>query len=547
MIMLLFSALLSLASPASAQSTLQLPDVTLFGEYTLYLAAPPPLDQEIPEAMGMNDNRLSYPRSHFKVDLAVPDPPWFYWQRIPRSVLAPPGLLPPSTVEEERANTGEGQPVASGSWQARVDYIPGETVVSEFTADRSSGVWDLSSEVHVDLADGWITTPPESPTDLIFAAEARRRAEVLNIDAACGVGAFYFADSSADAAAIYTLDLVAGLYAEAGALQWREQTQLSGISGIGGGSPPADPDVQRGAVQQDLELSLVGSRWDLSLRAGGVLAAGLPSYETEQHGRTSLELGWHHPSSILRLWAGAAALYHDDSLAFYPSGGLELYPADYFSLLLRAAPFVRLPPRRLQTLCAVQAVSGGSAIPHLQTEGGYSLYSELRFDPGATFGASLSFEWTKGWIYLFDASKPDPKLELSFTESNQGVLQGDLIWQMRAGQPGIRLNLTAAAAVRFPPATRPWENPLYNYAGLVWSADFHKLPVEFIIKALIGDFADDGSQPFLFRDWELVTGSATSIQGNWKVGKNGTVHTGFEAFISPNFSSRFLIGYGIRR
>lgn len=541
--MLLLAVLLSLAAPASAQSTLQLPDVTLFGEYTLYLTPPPPLAQEIPAAMGMNDSRLSYPRSLFKVDLAVPAPPLFYWQRIPRSVLAPPGLLPASAADAAPGYTGERQPVASGSWRARIDYIPGETVVSEFSATRSSGIWDLSAELHFNLADGWVTSPPDAPTDLIFGVQTRRRAEALNIDAALGVGAFYSSGASADTSAVYTLDLGAGLYGESGALQWREESRVFGISGIGGGSPPADKDVQRGAVQQDLELSLIGSRWDLSLRSGGVLAAGLPSSEAEAHGSTSLELGWHHPGSILRLRAGAAALYYDDSLTFYPSGGLGLYPTDFFSLSLRAAPFVHLPPRSLQTLSIVQAVSGGPAIPHLQSEGGYSLYSEVRFDPGATFGAAISFEWIKGRIYLLDAADR----ELIFTDTSRGVLQGDLVWQMRAGQPGVRLNLTGAAAAAMPITSATWQNLLYSRAGLAWATDFHKLPVEFIIKALIGNFADDGSQAFLFTDWEIVSGLITSIEGNWKIGKKGTVHTGFEAFLSPNFSFRFLIGYGIRR
>ena len=30
------------------------------------------------------------------------------------------------------------------------------------------------------------------------------------------------------------------------------------------------------------------------------------------------------------------------------------------------------------------------------------------------------------------------------------------------------------------------------------------------------------------------------------IGKNGVIHTGVEAFLSPNRSLRFLIGYGFR-
>jgi hypothetical protein len=539
MIMLLVAALLSLAAPASAQSTLQLPDLTLFGEYTLYLSAPAPLTQEIPSAMGMSDARLSYPRSLYKVDLAAPAPPVFYWQRIPRSVLAPPGLLPDTEVDDPSPYAVEAQSVAPGNWRAGLDYIPGSTVLSEFAAIRSSGVWDLSAELHFELADGWITTPPAFPTDLTFGVRTRRREEALNIDAALGVGAFY----SVEAPAVYTLGLVAGLYGEAGALQWREKTQVFGISGIGGGSSPVDPDVQRGAVQQDLELSLIGSRWDLSLRSGGVLAAGLPSADAEEHGYTSLELGWHLPGSILQLWAGGAALYYDDSLAFYPSGALQLYPVDSLSVLLRAAPFVRLPPQSLQTLSVVLAVSEDSTTAHLQSEGGYSLYSKLRFDPGAIFSSALSFEWIRGRIYLHDASDRT----LSYSDTDQGVLHGDLIWQILPGKPGVRLNLTGELAAPFPLTDRPWQNLLYSNAGLVWTTAFHKLPVEFIIKALTGDYADDGSEPFVFTDWEIFSGLVTSIEANWKIGQNGTVHTGFEALFSPNFSFRFLIGYDIRR
>ena len=545
MIMLVFALLLSTAAPAPAQSTLQLPDVTLFGEYTLFIAPPAPMALEIPAAKGMSDNRLSYPRSMYKVDLAAPDPPLVYWQAIPRSLLAPPGLLPDSPVGEASQYAGAGLSAASGGWRALVDYIPGSTIVSDLATIRSSGVWDLSVLLHFDLADGWITSPPQSPTDLTFEVQSRRRAEALNIDAAFAMGAFY----NAGASAVYALGLNAGLYGQAGVFQWREETRLLGISGVGGGSPPVDPDVQRGAVQQELELALAGSHWDLSLRSGGVLAAGLPSSETEEHGCASLELGWHPSSSVLRLLVGGAALYYEDSLAFYPSGALELSPSAYFSLLIRAAPFIRLPPQRLQTLCAVQAVAEGSGVPHLQTEGGYSLYSELRFDPGAVFAAAVSFDWTKGRIYLLDASDREwgESGEMSFTDTNRGALQGDLIWQLRAGQPGVRLNLTGTAAVDFPLTAASWRELLYSRAGVVWTTDFHKLPVEFIIKGLIGDFADDGSREFLFTDWEIRSGIVTSIEGNWKIGTNGALHTGFEAFLSPNFSYRFLIGYGIRR
>jgi hypothetical protein len=261
-----------------------------------------------------------------------------------------------------------------------------------------------------------------------------------------------------------------------------------------------------------------------------------------------LELGWRHPDSILRLWAGAAALYYDDSFVLYPSGALELYPTDFFSLSLRAAPFLGLPSRELQHLLAAQTVSQGSAAPHLQCEGGYSLYSELSFDPAVPFAAKLSFQWIRGRIYLLDASQRDvSEPELDFADSNRGSLQGDLIWQMRAAHPGVRLHLTGALDASFPVSASLWQDRLYSHAGLVWGTDFYKLPVEFIIKALIGDYADDGSEAFLFSNWETVSGIVTSIEGNWKIGKNGVVHTGLEAFLSPDMSFRFLIGYGFRR
>ena len=541
MITLILAVLLSLSAPAAAQSTLQLPDVTLLGEYTLFLTAPSPPAQEVPQATGMSDSRINYPRFLFKVDLAVPQPPLLYWQRIPRSTLAPPGLLPDSRFGDMDQYGGSGRTADSGGWQAGIDYIPGKTVVSELSAVRSSGLWDLAALLHFDLADGWITSPPDFPTDLTFTLQSRRRAEVLNFDAAAGIGAFY----SADAAAVYTLGLSAGTHGEAGAFQWQEKTRLFGISGID--TPPVDPDEQRGAVQQDLELSLIGSHWELALRCAGVLAAGLPASGREEHGRSSLELGWRHPDSIFRLQAGAAALYYDDSLVFYPSGGLELYPTDFFSLSLRAAPFLGLPSQDLQNLSAAHTVSQGSTVPHLQCAGGYSLNSEISFDPAVPFAATLSFEWINGRIYLLDASQREiMEPELDFADSNLGVLEGDLIWQMRAENPGVRLHLTGALAASFPVSASLWQDRLYSHAGLVWSTDFYKLPVEFIIKALIGDYADDGSEAFLFSNWEIVSGIVTSIEGNWRIGKNGVVHTGVEAFLSPDMSFRFLIGYGFR-
>ena len=538
MVILCFAVLLNLAAAAEAQNTLELPDVTLFGEYTLYLPAPEPKNQELPSVAGPGDHRLGYPRSLFRVQPAVPDPPGLYWQSIPGSPLAAPAiLLEPLPNDPLRPSQRSGQPPASAGWQVGMDYLPAEAVVSKLTSMRSSGVWDLTADLRLDLADGWVSSSPEGPTDVTIAVQIRRRAEMLNLDAGLGAGAFY----GADAAALFTLDAAAGLYGELGVLRWGEQTQLFGISGM---NPPVDTDRQRGAVQQDLELALAGSAFDLTLRAAGILAGGLPSLDAERHGRLSLELGWRHPASTLRMWAGAAALYTDQSLALYPSGGLELYPAHFFSVMLRGAPFVRLPEQGgFRALCATRAVETASGPPQLQVEGGYSLYSELRVDPLASFGAAVSFEWKKGRIYYLDASVP----QLRFDDTNQGVVEGDLLWQMRADRPGLRLNLTGALAVPFPLTSALWPEPLYNYAGVVWAADFHKLPVEFIIKTLVGDYADDGSEAFLFTDWEIFSGLAASIEGNWKIGQYGAVHTGFEAFLTPNFSFRILIGYGIRR
>jgi hypothetical protein len=544
MINVILAALLSLAAPAAAQSTLQLPDVTLLGEYTLYLAAPPPLVQDIPKPAGMSDSRLSYPRYLFKVDLAAPEPPSIYWQRIPGSALAPPGLLPEGRIAEADQHGRDDKPADGDGWQAEIDYVPTQTVISEFAAFRSSGAWDLAARLHFDLADGWVTSPPDFPTDLTFALQSRRRAELLNVDAALGLGAFYSAESEP----LYYLGLKAGTYGEAGAFQWREETRLFGISGIGGGTPPVNTDEQRAAVQQDLDLSLIGSRWELALRSAGVLAVGLGDSGVEEHGRAVLELGWRRPDSILRLWAGGAALYYNDSLAFYPTGGLELYPTDFFSLSLRAAPFLGLPSQNLQLLAAAQTVAHGAVVAHLQCEGGYSLYSELSFDPAPPFAAVLSLQWIKGRTYLLDASQRDvTEPELDFTDSNRGAVKGDLIWQIRAARPGVGVRLTGALASSLPLTASPWEDRLYSYAGLAWRTDFYKLPVEFIIKALIGDYADDGSEAFLFSNWEIVSGIVTSMEGNWTIGKNGALHTGLEAFLSPNVSFRFLIGYEFHR
>ena len=50
MVTLVLLVLLNIAVPAAAQSTLQLPDVVLLGEYTLYLAAPEPNPLKVPSS-----------------------------------------------------------------------------------------------------------------------------------------------------------------------------------------------------------------------------------------------------------------------------------------------------------------------------------------------------------------------------------------------------------------------------------------------------------------------------------------------------------------
>jgi len=524
MILLLAALLFHSVTPVAAQesnggATLQLPDVTLLGEYTVYLQTPAPMLLGLPAVVGMSDRRFGYPRSIVTLTLAGPQASGIYWLTIPPSAAAPPGVLPDpdAGAEPDRSPSYAG-------WQARVDYIPGTSAQSSLIAARSSNVWDLSARLSFGLSDGWLTGELNSPTHLLFGVEARRRTQALRIDTEIGGGAFHLPGSSP----LYSIALGAELHGQEGRFRWREGTRVYGSSQTGGG-------IRRGGVEQDLLLSLVGSRYDLSLRAGAILAGELPSLAAEGHGIFSLELGWLHPRSLVRLWAGASALYYDASLGIYPSGGLQLYFTDFFSLVLRGAPFLRMPPQR-----DFHAAHADSGLPQLAVEGGYSLLSELCLDPSASFGASLSFEWQKGRSYYFDAS------ELLFGEVNLGMIIGDLIWQIRPGRPGIRVHLTAQVGLPFPLTSRSRPDPLSSYAGVVWSTDFHKLPVEFIIKGLIGDFADDGSLPFLFTDWEIGSELMTSIEGNWKVGKRSTVYTGLETFLLENFRYRILIGYGIR-
>jgi hypothetical protein len=522
MILLLAVLLFQIVVPVAAQEsdggrTLQLPDVTLLGEYTVYLRTPEPRMIELPAATGMSDRRLGYPRSTATLILADPDPPEVYWLAIPPSAAAPPGVLPDPDIASE-----PGQPPSYAGWEARFDYIPGTSAYSALTAVRSSSVWDLSAHLSFGLADGWLSRELNSPTHLLFGMEARRRTQALQIDTTVRGGTFY----SPGSAPLYRIALSAELNGQTGWLHWREATRLYGNSRADGGT-------QRGGIEQDLLLSLVGARYDLSLQAGGILAGELPSLAAEEHGAFSLELGWMHPRSLLRLRAGAAALYYDASLKFYPSAGLQFFPTKSFSLAVRAAPFLRLPAKP-----DFYAVLADSGLPQVEVEGGYSLLTELRLDPSASFGASVSFEWQKGRSYYFDAP------ELLFGEVNLGTVTGDLIWQIRPGRPGIRVHLTGQLGLPFPLTNRSY--PLSSYAGVVWTTDFHKLPVEFIIKGLIGDFADDGSLPFLFTDWEIVSELMTSVEANWKIGKRGTVYTGLEMFVLENIRYRILVGYGIR-
>ena len=524
MIFLLVALLFHTVTPVAAQEskgggTLQLPDVTLLGEYTVYLATPEPKLLGLPAVMGMSDRRFGYPRSIVTLTLADPQAPGIYWLTIPPSAAAPPGVLPDPDTE-----AGPDRSPSYAGWQARVDYIPGTSAQAALIAARSSNVWDLSAHLSFGLADGWLTRELNAPTNLLFGVEARRRTQALRIDTAVRGGAFYPPGSSP----LYSIALSAELHGQEGQFRWREETRLNGSSQAGGG-------IRRGGVEQDLLLSLVGSCYDLSLQASAILAGGLPSLAAEEHGAFSLELGWLHPRSLVHLWAGAAALYYDASLGIYPSGGLQLFPTKSLSLVVRGAPFLRMPVKP-----DFYAVLADSGLPQIEVEGGYSLLTELRLNPSASFGASLSFEWQKGRSYYFDAP------ELLFGDVSLGTIIGDLIWQIRPGRPGIRVHLTGQVGLSFPLTSRSWQDPLSSYAGVVWTADFHKLPVEFIIKGLIGDFADDGSLPFLFTDWEIVSGLMTSIEGNWRIGKRSTVYTGLETFPLENFRYRILIGYGIR-
>ncbi len=542
-----FLLLLSILQPAQAQETLglsdgaetdrgtlELPAVTLLGEYVVYLPVPRPKSPGLPAAMGMRTDRFSASRPAPPPVIAAPEPADLRWPSVLAATAALSGVLSPA---DENPQSTDGSQVRTTSappvWQARVDYLPRALVQSSLLLSRYSGSWERFSDLALGLADGWLESDPGCPTYLSYALKAVRRTEALLLELEGGAGAFYPPSTSPR----FTLMLGAELGNQGPRIHWRERTRLYGSS-------DAYVEGQIGLAEQGIELAVFAGQLGVAMKASGIVRVRLPSAVTETNGLAGMELAFLPSSLPLRLWAGAAAVYYDSRLDIFPTAALELYPADWLTVTAGAAPFIRPPSK--PDFYAVQA---DSDFPQLAVEGGYSIISRLALDISVRLQASVSFEWINGRIYRFRDRA------LVFEQANQGTLSGQLAWNIletAPGRPGMRVYTTGQAGFPFPLPVRAWQALLFHSVGGEWVLDFHKPPAEIIIEALWGEFADDGSLPFLFENWSIFSGLMTGIEANVDISNRHSLRAGVEIFIPiekterEDYTFQFLLGYGIR-
>ncbi len=542
MLIVLISLALGLSVPLPAQDnavtqsdaqTLQLPDVTLLGEYTVYLSAPAPKLPAAPAARGLSDERFAYP-------IGAAPPIWVAPE--PATLILSGGT---AARRYELTSSGRNKAVdlssadlpSAQAWRVRTDYIVQESVQSRFSLTRSRGLWDFSSELALGLADGWSNRNPESPTDLLFSVQATRRTECLMLDLLGSGGAFYLPSFSP----LYDLQLTAELEGRGEFIRWLTRTSLYGNSET---DSETEEGERRGLAAQDIELAFCGSRFCISIKGTAIMRGELPSSSLEEHGLLSAELCWMSPRRMLRFWAGAAGLVYDGSLEIVPSGGFELSATQWFTLLFQATAFLRPPPH--PDFYAAQA---GEGLYQMGVEGGYNLSTKALFDWTDRFGASVSFDWQKGRFYRLREEG------IEFEQANEAVAAAELVWHVckrASGRPDLRIQALSQLGLRWPLTGNIGERIEFRTVGGELVLGFQKIPVEFIIEALWGDFADDGSWPFLFSDWEIISGLTTGILSEWGIGRRHTLRTGVE-FFSPigsgdpvDYSYRFLIGYDIR-
>jgi hypothetical protein len=539
--------LLSILQPAQAQEisgsnssaksdrgTLELPAVTLLGEYVVYLPVPRPKSPGLPAVTGMRTGRLSTSRPAPPPPITAPEPSELRWPSVHASIVRRSGV--PSRADEGlqsaddlRVQTASAPP----AWQARVDYLPRALVQSSLLGSRYSGSWERFTDLALGLADGWLESEPGSPTYLSCALTALRRTEALLLKLEGGAGVFYPPSTSPR----FTLMLGAELGNQGPRIHWREKTRLYGNN-------DSNVEGQIGLAEQEIDFAVFSGQLGAAMKASGVVRDRLPSADNEMNGLAGMELAFLPSSLPLRLRAGAAAVYYDSGLDIYPTAHLELYPTNWLAVTAGAAPFIRPPSK--PDLYAVQA---DSDLPQLAVEGGYAVTSRLALDMSARLQASVSFEWINGRIYRFRDQA------FFFEQANQGTLSGQLAWNILEtvpGRPGMRIYTTGKAGFPFPPPAAVWQALLFYSVGAQWVLDFHKPSTEIIIEALWGEFADDGSSPFLFENWSIFSGLMTGIEANVDISNRHSLRAGVEIFIpieksgQESYTLQFLLGYGIR-
>ncbi len=486
---------------------LLLPDVTLTGRDTRFLAPPPPV--VLPAAVpAVEVDRAGY------LPPGVPAPPVPGEQGA--AVFFTPGGMPAaggatSAAAAPGGGAAGGEPSRS-LLELSLEYVPGQRAAARAQAAGGSGPWGSEGALWVEVPDGWLGVPA-APGSVQGRAAVRRSW----LGAAATLQGYGGAFLPSGGPGRYLLGVEQTLRDAGGSL--RQSTSSGGLAREGS---------REGVLAERLEVRLFGPPLRLLVGGSGVLYGLTEPQRLSPEALLFAGAALEPAASALRASLAGSLLLHRGAWRIYPRAAVRWLPAAGVVLQGFAAPYLDIPPD-LELL-------GASA-------------AELTLEPLAGFHGGVSAAGELPWVEASLAARIEsgPRLtveggRLLREEGLRAAVSPRLMLRSPGDPPFFTAGWDMSVALSLPAAL---DSTLWGQIEL----HVQRAALGIIMAALWGDFPAEGLEslpgmprlPFsglallLRLDREVLPGGTLSLEGQLLRPEDG-----------GRFSFRALLGFQAR-
>ncbi len=522
---LMFLQVFSLrAQDIEKKEPIQLPDVILQAEDTVYLYPPPAVRETEIRIVQQYSVRIPYLRAVRPTPIQAPDVKEF------------PESYTKSPFHEELPGLTEIEPGPGRGMTAEISYLPGILLGSTLSIETEIGRWRFLTDIQGAINDAWVDHNSPAVSFLMGEVEGQRSFNLMNLYLYGQTGVFTLQDHSA----VYLISTGKELTAAGDRLEIQEKTSF-----IGTRQPEYSGVKTESVLGEKIEIKGL-KNW---IRAYGHVQGFLRGSGTEPqwegYGLAGLggiimgdSLRENAPHNLpLALKAGGSMLYYDGTWKFYPEAQVDIILSPLLTLKTSAETVLKIPVNTDFLLSHAY-----SEPPLFKPESGFSLKSGILFDLAYDRRINAFIEYRKGNLYQVQ----DQKLTL-MEDAEQGTLLSEISFRIL---PAVTAGALFRVGFSLPLQDTLWESLLTHTLMGTVKLDFIIIPLEFIIGALWGDVPVNQADPLICGNNGIYSGQMFFLKAIWTLKNHSNLSVGANISIpeyDEDLNCCFLISYEIRK